>query len=197
MDIFAFSDVLNLCYCIIRDIVEVRICQTGSFKLNLTIRSSNSDMVTSNKVDFLIDSFDICTASLSRPEIASFNRVIDTINRQPRRSIRRSNSTDFRASCYVKSSFPIIIAEIDFDVFAIRTTTAGNRNATTYFVFAFILARCRVVLAAANEVDSAAISTAFRFSCRLDFFNRVAGYGFTVVIYLFQSLVELTNGHVR
>ena len=70
MDIFAFSDVLNLCYCIIRDIVEVRICQTGSFKLNLTIRSSNSDMVTSNKVDFLIDSFDICTASLSRPEIA-------------------------------------------------------------------------------------------------------------------------------
>ena len=70
MDIFAFSDVLNLCYCIIRDIGEVRICQTGSFKLNLTIRSSNGDMVTSNKVDFLIDSFDICTASLSRPEIA-------------------------------------------------------------------------------------------------------------------------------
>ena len=70
MDIFAFSDVLNLCYCIIRDIGEVRICQAGSFKLNLTSCSSDGNMITSNKVDFLIDSFDICTASLSRPEIA-------------------------------------------------------------------------------------------------------------------------------
>ena len=70
MDIFAFSDVLNLCYCIIRDVGEVRICQTSSFKFNLTICSSDGNMVTSNKVDFLIDSFDICTASLSRPEIA-------------------------------------------------------------------------------------------------------------------------------
>ena len=69
----------------------------------------------------------------------------------------------------------------------------SDRNTVAYGIFAFILARCRVVLAAANEVDSAAISL----SCRLDFFNRVAGYGFTVVIYLFQSLVELTNGHVR
>ena len=59
-------------------------------------------------------------------------------------------------------------------------------------MFAFILARCRVVLAAANEVDGAAISL----SCRLDFFNRVASYGFTVVVYLFQGLVELANGHV-
>ena len=71
---------------------------------------------------------------------------------------------------------------------------AGNRNATTYFVFAFILTRCRVVLAAANEVNSTATIS---LSCRLDFFNRVASYGFTVVIYLFQCLVELTNGHVR
>ena len=70
MDIFAFGDVLNLCYCIIRDIGEVRICQAGSFKLNLTICSSDGNMVTSNKVDFLIDSINICTASLSRPEIA-------------------------------------------------------------------------------------------------------------------------------
>ena len=70
MDIFAFSDVLNLCYCIIRDIGEVRICQAGSFKFNLTICSSDGNMVTSNKVDFLIDSIDICTASLSCPEIA-------------------------------------------------------------------------------------------------------------------------------
>ena len=133
---------------------------------------------------------DVCTGLII---FTSLNRVIDTINRQPRRSISRSNSTDFRAGSYVKSSFPIIIAEIDFDVFAICTATAGNRNAITYFMFAFILARCRVVLATANEIDSAAISL----SCRLDFFNRVAGYGFTVVIYLFQSLVELTNGHVR
>ena len=70
MDIFAFGDVLNLCYCIIRDIGEVRICQAGSFKLNLTSCSSDGNIITSNKVDFLIDSFDICTASLSRPEIA-------------------------------------------------------------------------------------------------------------------------------
>ena len=153
-------------------------------------------MVTSNKVNFLLDSIDILAASLSRPEITSLNRVIDTINPQPRRSIRRySNSTDFRSSCYVKSGCSV--AEIDFDVFAICTATTGNRNTATHFMFAFILARCRVVLAAANEIDSTAISTAFRFSCRLDFFNRVASYGFTVVIYLFQSLVELTNGHVR
>ena len=143
------------------------------------------------EVDLLVYSLDVLTASLSRPEITSFNRVIDTINRQPRRSTRRSNSTDFRSSCYVKSGCSV--AEIDFDVFAIRTATTGNRNTATHFMFAFILARCRVVLAAANEIDSAAISL----SCRLDFFNRVAGYGFTVVIYLFQSLVELTNGHVR
>ena len=71
MDIFAFSDILNLCCCIIRDIGEVRICQAGSFKLNLTICSSDGNMVTSNKVDFLIDSLDILAASLSRPEIAS------------------------------------------------------------------------------------------------------------------------------
>ena len=96
----------------------------------------------------------------------------------------------FRASSYIKSGGSI--AEIDFDVFAIRTTMAGNRNATTYFMFAFILARCRVVLAAANEVDGAAISL----SCRLNFFNRVTSYSFTVVIYLFQCLVELTNGHI-
>ena len=73
----------------------------------------------------------------------------------------------------------------------------SDRNTVAYGIFTFILTRCRVVLAAANEIDSTAISTAFRFSCRLDFFNRVASYGFTVVIYLFQSLVELTNGHVR
>ena len=52
------------------DVGEVRICQTSSFKFNLTICSSDSNMVTSNKVDFLIDNFDICTTSLSRPEIA-------------------------------------------------------------------------------------------------------------------------------
>ena len=102
----------------------------------------------------------------------------------------------FRTGCYVKS---VIFSgtEMNLDVFAACATTAGYRNAAAHFMFAFILARCRVVSAAANEVDSTAISTAFRFSCRLDFFNRVAGYSFTVVIYLFQSLVELTNGHVR
>ena len=68
----------------------------------------------------------------------------------------------------------------------------SDRNTVAYGIFAFILTRCGVVLAAANEVDGAAISL----SCRLDFFNRVASYGFTVIVYLFQSLVELTNSHV-
>ena len=139
----------------------------------------------------IIRNLDVCTSLII---FASFNRVIDTINRQPRRSISCSNSTDFRAGSYVKSGCSV--AEIDFDVFAICTTTTSNRNATTYFVFAFILARCRVVLAAANEVDGAANGAAISLSCRLDFFNRVASYGFTVVVYLFQCLVELTNGHV-
>ena len=70
MTIFTFGEILNLCYCRVRNVGEVRICQPSSFKFNLTIRSSNGDMVASNKVDFLVHSLDVRTASLGRPEIA-------------------------------------------------------------------------------------------------------------------------------
>ena len=128
MDIFAFSNVLNLCYCRVRDIGEVRICQPSSFKFNLTICSGNGNMVTSNKVDFLIDSIDVLTASLGSPADIRFNRVIDTINRQSCCSISRPNGADFRACHKGLRNFLSIrrVGNTDIGILTTRSATISK-----------------------------------------------------------------------
>ena len=61
-------------------------------------------------------------------------------------------------------------------------------------MFAFIFARRCIVCAAAQERNGAAVAVSgFRGD---DFFDGVAGDGFTVVVDFFQGLVELADGHV-
>ena len=69
MDIFTFSEFLNVSVAFFSNIREVRICQPCRSKGNLTITASYCNMVTASKVDFFVYWPNVGSANSGRPEI--------------------------------------------------------------------------------------------------------------------------------
>ena len=81
---------------------------------------------------------------------------------------------------------------MNLDVFAACAATASYRNAAAYGIVPFIFSCSRIIGTAAHEVNRASVF--FGFSP--DVLDYIAGHSLAVIIYFFQSLVKLTNGHI-